>query len=177
MKSNNHGLIARARKVLAMDFQESNDFVHGTVRDLIKALGGDPDAKVKQRTSEAPASILAQALEADRKMNGTPTVARDLSNRTSIGDIEVRGDCGTFKIKDIFRSVNRQALTIRADVGYASIDKVAAVIMDQLNLRFNVKTINSYEADAGRGLFVEFEPAITDARWEEFRTFLGQKTP
>lgn len=169
----NATLIARARKVLAMDFQESNDFVHGTVRDLIKALGGDPDAKVKQRTSGPPASILAQALEADRKMNGTPTVVRDLSNRTSIGDIEVRGDCGTFKIKDIFRGLSRETLIIAGAVGYGSIDKITAVIMDQLNLRFNVKTINSYEAPTG-GLFVEFEPAITDARWDEFCTFLGQ---
>lgn len=49
-KTGNDALIARARKALTYDLQESNEFIHGVIRDLIVALGGNPNPP---RSSEA----------------------------------------------------------------------------------------------------------------------------
>jgi len=60
----NDALIRRARKALAYDLQESNEFIHGVIRDLIVALGGDPTPPDPPKRPRIPASILRQALEA-----------------------------------------------------------------------------------------------------------------
>jgi hypothetical protein len=61
------------------------------------------------------------------------------------------------------------------DTGPKSTNKIAALIMDQLNLRFGVKAVYSHESlFRGNGLVMEFEPNIPEACWNEYKTFLGQ---
>lgn len=166
-------LLKDAHTVLAMDFQESNDIVHRTVKGLLKALGESTKPAVR-KSLPIPATIMSQALEADRVMNG-PTVATDLSNRTSIGDVKVKGDRATYKIKDVIDCVDDASFNIAEDVGYGSINNIAALIMDQLNLRFGVRMTICQESDSREGgLFVEFEPSIPEERYSEYETFLGQ---
>lgn len=65
-------LIARARKALTYDLQESNEFIHGVIRDLIKALGGNPTPPRAPKRPRIPPTILTQVMAAQELLSRSP---------------------------------------------------------------------------------------------------------
>jgi hypothetical protein len=94
----------------------------------------------------------------------------------SIADLTIRGDRGTFKLRDIITDADEYHFNISADVGWGSVHGVAELIMEHLAPKFGVRQTGTEEA-GGRSdavLCVFFAPEIPEDRFEEYSAFLGQ---